>query len=167
MPVFQKNAATRAVQETLVVVIEECVASAFEEAAVAMPADVRSVQMTGYFGSQRSTGGEGACQGERVGGVEVGPSPGDQKPATVADVVAVAPRAEVASDGMEKVEVMIGKLRTENLALHVEIVAERAAHARALIDNFRLQRDREKTVKKRKRRRGCRLRRGSSGKIER
>lgn len=63
---------------------------AFDVAAAENTADVRSVEVTSDIGTQRSASGGGACQEDEVEGVEAGPSPGGQKPATVADADAVA-----------------------------------------------------------------------------
>lgn len=122
--------------------IEESVALVSEVVAVAEPADAWSAQGMGDAGSQQSKGGGGVCQEEVVEGVEVGPCAVGQKTATVAEVVAVAARGQTGDDVMEKIEEMMEKLRTKNLSLHCEPVSKRAAHARALMDIIRLQRDR-------------------------
>lgn len=55
-PADRENAGAKFSQETLAVVIEDSVATPFEVAAAAVPADIRSVQVTGDVGSQCSTG---------------------------------------------------------------------------------------------------------------
>lgn len=47
---------------------------------------------------------------------------------------------------MVKIEDMMEKLKTKSLSLHGELVAERTAHACALIDNICLQQDKKKAV---------------------
>lgn len=95
-------------------------------------------------------GGGGACEEKKVGGVEVRPSTGGQKPATVADAVAVAALDQVRNDAMAKIWEMTEKLKTKNLSLHGELVVERTAFACALMDNTSLQRDRENAVNEKK-----------------
>lgn len=51
---------------------------------------------------------------------------------------------------MTKVEEMIENLNTKNLSLHGNLVAEKAAHACALINSTRLQRDRKNVVEEKK-----------------
>lgn len=106
--------------------------------------------MTGDVGSQRPTAGRGACQDEEVLGVEVGLSVGGQEPATVADAAAVAALDQVGSNVMAKVEESMKKLMTENLSLYGELVEEKSAYARALLNNIRLQQHRKKAVEEKK-----------------
>lgn len=49
---------------------------------------------------------------------------------------------------MAKIKELIEKLKVENLALQREVIAEEPVHARALLDNVRLQRDMRRVVKK-------------------
>lgn len=139
--VARENIAARSGQETLLVMIEDSVAPASEIAAGATAAGVPSLQGTSVAGTQRSTSGEGTCQDVEVNGREVGPDVGGPKPAIVANAVAVAALEQVGSDMVAKVEEMMEKLKVENLSLHGELVAEKRAHARALMDNFCFQRD--------------------------
>lgn len=111
-------------------------APAFKVAADATPVDVRSVQTMSRVGRQRSTGGGGACQEKEVKGILVRPSVGGQKPSTMADAVPVATSDLVGSDMLAKVEEMNEKLKTENLSLRDELVAERTAHTRALMNKY-------------------------------
>lgn len=123
-------------QESLVIVIEDGVAAASEVIAVACRRLVSAGDSD--VGNQRTTGGGDAYQDEEVEGVEDGSSPGVQKPATMVDAVAVATMDQKGNDVMEKIAEMMKKPRTENLFLHGGLVAERAAHARALMDDIRL-----------------------------
>lgn len=74
-----------------------------------------------------------------------------QVPATVADVAAIAAPDQAGDDFMMKVEEMMEKLKTKNLSLHDELVAEKTAHAHALMGNVSLQPDMKKAVAERKR----------------
>lgn len=47
---------------------------------------------------------------------------------------------------MTKVREMIERLKTENLSLHGDSVAERVVNACALVDNTRLQQERKKAA---------------------
>lgn len=49
---------------------------------------------------------------------------------------------------MTEVEEMMVKLKTEELALHDDLVGDNAAHARALMDNVCVQCDKKNVVKK-------------------
>lgn len=55
-------------------------------------------------------------------------------------VVLAAPK-QVGDNAMMKAKEMMGKLETGNLTLHGDLVAEKAAHAPALLDNGCLQGD--------------------------
>lgn len=57
---------------------------------------------------------------------------------------------EVGYDVTVRVEETMEKVKTESLSLRDEPVAEKAAHARALMKITRLQRDRKKIFEKRK-----------------
>lgn len=144
--VAQQNKAAGSGQGTLVVAIEDSVAPASEVAAGATPAEVRSVQVRSDAGSQHSTCAGGACEEMEVEGVEMGQSAGGEKPAIVTDAIAVAPPDRVKSDMLAKVKELMKKLKTENLLLHGELVVERMAYTRSLMNNIRRQRDRKKAV---------------------
>lgn len=83
-------------------------------------------------------GGKGACQEEEGDAVEAEPSTGGQKSA---NAVAIAAPERVENDVMAKVEATMEKLKVENLPSRGALVAERKAHARALMYSIRLQRD--------------------------
>lgn len=53
---------------------------------------------------------------------------------------------DVGVDVLAKVEEIVDKLKSKNFSLHRELVAERAAHARVLMDNIRIQRDKKRVV---------------------
>lgn len=136
-----KNVPAGPCQEILVVVVKDSVAPASEVNAAALPANLWSVQLTGYVWSQLSTGGGGVRQQEEVENVEDGPILSSLHHATVADVKCVAALDQVGSDEMTNVEVMMEKRETGKLSLHDDLVAEWAARVRALINTNRLQRD--------------------------
>lgn len=115
-------------------------------ATVATPAYVQAVQVIGDVESRRSTSGRAACEEEEVEGVEVGPRVRGQKPATVAETVAVAPPDQMRNDKMTKVEEMKENLKTENLSLHGELAAKRTAQGCPLLACIRLQRDRKSAI---------------------
>lgn len=98
----QKSLVARGGQKTLVVLIENSVASAFEASAVSMPAYVRSVQVTVDVGSQRSTNGGGARQKKELKGLENGPGLGGRKPTSVAEAGVVAVPDQVGNVVMGK-----------------------------------------------------------------
>lgn len=87
--------------------------------------------------SQRSTVGRGVRQ-EKEGREDVvlGPEPGGQNHAKVADTVCVAAPDQVGNDILVKTVEMVEKLKTEKLSLHGDLVTEKAAHARALTDSI-------------------------------
>lgn len=152
VPVARKNvtyeaAAARSGQEDSAVVIEDSAASALKAAAGATPAYLRSVQGTGDVGSQHSTRGAGARQEEEDEVAVVALGLGGQGSAAMADAVAVADLGQACDDGMAKGEEMIKKLKAGNLALLEELIAEKTAHARALLKNVCLQRDTKKVLK--------------------
>lgn len=124
----RKTVAVRSEQEGSAVVIEDSLESNSEVGAGATPADVSSVQMTSDVRSQRSIGGGGAYQEVEDEVAEVAPGLGRQGPATVAETVAVAAAEQVGDEATLKVEEMMKKLKTENLALHGDLVAEKTAH---------------------------------------
>lgn len=88
--VSQKAFVAKSRQESLVVEIEDSVASTKEGAASAAPAPVRSVQVAGDVGRQRSTRGADPRQEEKNEVAEIAPGlVGPMFPA-VTDVAAVA-----------------------------------------------------------------------------
>lgn len=104
-----------------------------------MPADVRSVQVTGDVGTQRSTRGAAARQ-EKDGEVaKVAPDLDQSVVPSEADAAAVAVLAQAGEDGMAKVEEMIEKLKAENLTLQGQLIAQKSAQAGALLDKVRLE----------------------------
>lgn len=116
---------------------------ASEVAAGGTPADAGPVHVAGAAESQRSTGGGGACSKQKVEVVETGPSLGDQNSTTVAGAVAVAAVDHAESIVMDIFQEMMAKLKPEILLLHGKLVAENTAHARASMNNIRLQQDRK------------------------
>lgn len=106
----------RSGQEGSVVLNEDSVASASEAAACALPADVSSVQVTGYVGSQRSTRGAGAHREEDDEVVVVASGLGGQGSAAVEVAVVVAATAPARVDGMAKVEKMVEKMKADHSA---------------------------------------------------
>lgn len=60
--------------------------------------------------------------------------------------LSVAALGQLGGDVLVKIEEMREKLSTKNLSSYGELVAERAAHARALMDNTRLHQDRKTTA---------------------
>lgn len=62
------------------------------------------------------------------------------------DAVAVPALDQAGDDAMERLEEMMKKLRTEDLALHSELVVKKTANARVLLENVRLQWDMKKVV---------------------
>lgn len=108
--------------------IKDSVATASEVAAVATAADVKTVQVTSVSRNQLSTVEGGACQEEEgVDAVVGGPSAGSQRHAAVTATVEVAASDQVGCNVTAKFEKMMKKLQTEKVALHVELVARRAA----------------------------------------
>lgn len=114
-----------------------------------MPADVRSVQVTGDSGSQRLTGGVYARQEEEGKGAEVAPGLSGPVARSVSDLATVVASAQAGGDGMAKVVEMIEKLKAKNLSLQGQLDAEKLALARALLHNVRQQRDMKKVMKER------------------
>lgn len=66
----------------------------------------------------------------------------------MAEAVAGAATGQVGDDVMVVETEMVELLKTEGLALHSEVVTEKTAHARALLDNVCLQRNMEKLIRK-------------------
>lgn len=66
----------------------------------------------------------------------------------MSDAVAVPASAQVVYNGTAKVIEIIKRLRANSLFLHGELIEERTAHARALLDSLRLQWVMKKVVKK-------------------
>lgn len=113
------------------VVIKDSVPPTLEAAAGSMPEDVRSVQMTGDVGSQRSTRGANACQEEIA---EVGFGLGGLVVSSTAKTATAVNSESAGNDGMAKVEKVLERLKAKNFTLHEQLVAEMSAHARALTD---------------------------------
>lgn len=67
------------------------------------------------------------------------PGLGGQVFAAATDAVPVAAPAPTGDEGMANVKGMFETLKTENLALHGELIAEKTAHAHLLLDNVSLQ----------------------------
>lgn len=130
-----------------VVVFEDSVVPTLEAAAGAMPTDVRSVHVAADVESQRSTWDADARQEEDVEVADVAPGLGEPVVLSRADAAAVATLAQGVDDETARVEEIIEKLNTENLALHGQLVAKKLLHARTLSNNVRLQRDMKKVMK--------------------
>lgn len=64
------------------------------------------------------------------------------------DVAAVVGSDQACDDAMMKVEDMMNKLKTRNLALYGELVLEKTAHALAMKGSVRLRRNMKKAVAK-------------------
>lgn len=139
----------RSGQKGLVVVIIDRVSPAFEATTSATPADVSSVQVTGDVGSQRWTGCAGAHQEEENKVTVAGPGLDGQGFAAVADAVAVVVPVQAWNDGMAKVKEMMGGLKAKKFALHGELIADKAAHSHALLDNVHPHQDMKKFLKER------------------
>lgn len=140
--------ATGVGQEILIVVIKDNVAPSSEVAAVALPAGMWWGQMTGDIETHRLTGGGGA--GQKMEGCEhigVGSEQGCKNHATAAHAVCAAGMDQAGGDVLVKIVEMVETLKMENLSLHGELVARRAAYARSLIDIIRQQSDRKRAVK--------------------
>lgn len=71
---------------------------------------------------------------------------GIRRSAAVVDAVAVMASAQAGDKGLTKIWKMFKNLKAEALALHGELVAVKMAHASALLNNVRLQRDMKKVV---------------------
>lgn len=138
------------------VVTEDSLAPPSEAASVVVPADVRSAQMTGDVRSQLLMD-VGAAHQKKEGceGVESRQHSFGQKHEAMTDAVCVSTAGKGYNDVMVRVEETMEKLWTENLSLHGKLVAERAAHARALIVIFIFCGRRRTLLKKTKRLRGC------------
>lgn len=148
--VTQEAASARSGQEGSVVMIEESVALASKAAAGATLANVRSVHVKGNVGSPPSTRGSGTRhEGEDEVAVVVLGIEG-QGYATVVDAVGVAAPAQANDDGMAEEEEMVEKLKAENLGFYGELIAKKTAHARALLNNVRLQKEMKKVMKEKK-----------------
>lgn len=87
---------------------------------------------------------------EKNEGAVVLPGLEGQESAAVADTVAVGARAHVGDDGMAVLKEMLKKLMAENLALQEELIAEKTAHACVLLDNVRLQQNKQMVVDEKK-----------------
>lgn len=132
-------------QETSIVVIKDSVAPPSEIDAVVLPANI-TLRVSGDVESQHSTGGESVRQDEEAETVEFEPDKGIQNHATVAGTVCVNAPDQMRNDVFVKVKEMVEKLKTESFSMPGNFVAERAAHARALMDSIHLQRVRRKFV---------------------
>lgn len=134
-------------QKMSAVVIEDSVAALFAVNVGAPVAEARSVQIIGDVGSQRSTGG-GQVRQEEEGrkDVEVEPVPVEQDYATLADTGCVSAPEQVGGDVLVKVKKILEKLQEKNASLYGVLVAKKTAHARASMDNIRLQREKKKAV---------------------
>lgn len=91
-------------------------------------------------------GERGVCQEEETEVAEAAPGTDDLGPATKADAAAIAASDQASDDAMMKVDEKKEKLNTLNLALHGELATGETTHARALMDEVRLQRDMKKAV---------------------
>lgn len=67
----------------------------------------------------------------------------------VADLFPAVFNDQIGADMLSTVEEMIDKLKTDNVALHGELVSEKAAHARALMDNICSQQEQKRIVEER------------------
>lgn len=93
-----------------------------------MLAVVRSVQVTGDAGSQRSTRAAHARQKREEEAAEVSPGLGGPIVPSVTDVAAIAAPALAGDDEMARVEVTMEKLKAENLALQGQLIAGKSAY---------------------------------------
>lgn len=145
--VIQEPADATSGQDGSVVVIEDRVASSSEAAAGALPADERSEQVMGDVGRQQSTGGADDRQKREEEVAEVVPGLGAPVIPLAADVATVTVPDQVGHDGLAKAEEIIENLKAGSLVLHGGLIAEKSAHACALLDNSRVQRDKKRALK--------------------
>lgn len=153
VPIARENVTRKAVaaksrQEGSTVTIEDSVAPASETAAGATLADVRSAQITGDVGSQRSARSADVHHEEEDEEGVAAPGLEGQRSLVVANAVIVAVSAQTSVDGMAKEERMIEKLKEENLT-HEELIAEKTAYALALLYDVNLQQFMKNFVKQR------------------
>lgn len=106
------------------------------------------MRVTGDVASQQSTAGGCPNQEEEVEVAEAAPGLGGEVIATVVAVVLVAVPEQVVDDDVTRVEELVAKRKTENVASHGDLVKEKMAQARVFLDNARLQRDMKKAVNK-------------------
>lgn len=142
--------AARSEQGGFAVVISENVAPYSEAGAGASAADASSIQVDCDAGSQWLRGGGVAHHEERFEIGEDVPDLVGQEPAIVADAFVVPALGQKEDAVIMKVEEMMKRLMTENLALHCSLVAEKTSHSRALQDKVFLPRDFTKAVEKKK-----------------
>lgn len=165
--VDRRNVPVGVGQKTRDVVIKDSVRPPSEVDAVAQPADIGSAQVTGDAESQRLSGG-GGLQKEKKAfeDVESGPGPGDTDHATVVDAVRVAALNDAGGNILVRFKKMMENTKSENVSVHTALVAERAAHARPLMNSTCLQRDMKKVagVIEKKSLWCCRLREDQSAK---
>lgn len=132
LPIDRDSITAGVGQETSVVVIENSGALSSEVNDVVLPADIRSVQVTGDAENQRSTSGEGVRQ-ERKGRDhgEMGRGPGFQDHTKMAQGVCVATLDKVCGNVLVKIEERVEKIKAEKLTLHGRLVTKREALAHA------------------------------------
>lgn len=83
-------------------------------------------------------------------GDEIKVGPARQGAAAVADPVCQIIPGLVGADIMLKIDGMLDKLKAENVSFHVQLVFEKAAHARALRENIRMQQHKKKVVEEKR-----------------
>lgn len=135
--------------ETPVLVVKDSFGSSSEVVAVLLSFDIRSEQTAGDDNNWRSMGGGGVRQKvEGCKDANVGPGLIGLDQAAVANAVCVAVLDQVGEDMLVKAGEMVKKLEMEYKSLYGNLVAGRAAHAHALMDQTRLQQGKMRVVER-------------------